>query len=289
MKEKEYTGRKLTEDEFLAKGKLLAETDLLKNLKEKWGEFWFESALPGYLVLAYSRAIEEGREPTEEDVLKEHYKNMKGVREEFEQFFQEGEQPEVGFNIAVYRFTKKPRILLFITNKRILCLNMKLSHFPDSAIELEYQESVVRYVGGKLDTRDGNFESGGMFFLTNKRILGFNLDSDKPLNVVAEAPFEREETFRSCLWIRDFEPMILTNKKLIYFKLPGLLGTKMIAKVFNPEDKISVTVIQRKKGIVSFFRTPYELTIRTKTETIKRGIEENELPIAKEIETMFSG
>jgi hypothetical protein len=254
MKEKEYTGRKLTEDEFLAKGKLLAETDLLKNLKEKWGEFWFESALPGYLVLAYSRAIEEGREPTEEDVLKEHYKNMKGVREEFEQFFQEGEQPEVGFNIAVYRFTKKPRILLFITNKRILCLNMKLSHFPDSAIELEYQESVVRYVGGKLDTRDGNFESGGMFFLTNKRILGFNLDSDKPLNVVAE-----------------------------------VLGTKMIAKVFNPEDKISVTVIQRKKGIVSFFRTPYELTIRTKTETIKRGIEENELPIAKEIETMFSG
>ena len=128
-----------------------------------------------------------------------------------------------------------------------------------------------------------------MFLLANTRMLFLGLGRDGSFRCIP-IPFDTQEKITSKIGnIFGHGLFIFTNKKTIYVhdfdssKPPRLL-------VMNLDDKVSVSLIPRT-GMLSRLRSPYELVITKtdgKTETIKFGIKDEEMPFARLLQATLS-
>lgn len=272
-----------------------------------------------YLESVDRKRVEGSCVLVEEDILAAHYEKMKILKEEVSSWkgmkeskyfsFLGGEEFQASYVFGEPTAFGYPQLwnghaFLFFTNKRIIYYDRsRMSDCLPRAMDLQDQESVigVRELGSspltlfslygvtKRNVPIPRLKAGQnhafALILTNKRILVV----DVGLNMIwcSEAPMEEGETIKSQLGSVEGDFFIVTDRKLVYLKGTSLLKGRT-SRIFNRDEQVSVMIVPRKKGVFSSLKSPYELTIRAGTETIKCGIRENELTIAREIEAMFS-
>lgn len=191
----------LIKNESFAKATLLAETDSLQSLGDRWGKQWWESRFRVLLTAAYYRATKAGRELTAADILEAHQKDLQDLRgqKDYEAVFREGEELEAAYIIASRK--SKPSHILFVTNESIAYL----CDGTPGRIPFEDQETIAQVVeNSKVEKLSGDtWNWASIVILTNERILELRLD---PKNLSHTAiPFEGEEALTAYLNKRELE------------------------------------------------------------------------------------
>lgn len=301
----------IIKEEVLSNDKVFYETilgiyqekkKLTDRLKRKWGEssaFTIWGAQQYYqalIVIAYAKAIEEGREqPTEDDINWAHLFLMQSAKEEFLNIFFDGEELEAYYVMFVKKplsyvlgnMLAKPSALLFITNKRIFYWNRNLfsklsSPFAPSKvyIPLNEDELVTKVCG--ISWLEANTAAVILGILTNQRIIGIHVFEDEFVHYTVPL-CSGEEVITQLA--RYPYILFLTTSRLVFFNANySITGSKIRTTILDRRDKSVKVDIQQKRG---FFGGTY-LTIGKEKNVIKYPlITEDDLNTAKEIERMF--
>jgi len=287
---KEFTDEARALEKFYQENKKLT-----RKLEEKWGDYGeftiFGDYYKALVVIAYAKAIDEGREkPTEDDVNWAHRFIMGTVVKEIPKIFLEGEELEAYYILFVRKHILGgtiPDVILFITNKRVLYWNRNIfaklsSPFAPSkvSIPLNEDERVTRVCG--IYKPSAGPTAKFMAILTNKRLIGVEIYENE-FGYDQVSLRGGEEIITQLTRYPNF--LFLTTEKLVFFHPEySITGPKIKTAVFDRGDKSVKAEIQEKRGFLGGLR----LVIRKEKPIIEiRLTTDEELNAGKEIERIF--
>jgi hypothetical protein len=256
----------------------ITKSDEIQKLMKK---FPAESYSYSNFFSAYNKSfVKESRQMTDQDFLDAYYLNLKEISDELKIHISDGEIVEFAFQIYSSKLNKGTCL---ITNKRIIySIKALLSHKEhDFKFEAgEYLDRIALELRSEQQDKTTEFKYHVDFFITNQRIIAIKFDL-YGINYTS-APFSPDEKILYTLGSVSQDVIgtlyIFTNKKLIS------LGSALFTfKVFEKKDIKSLKITERKKGLFSLFKSPYELQIEARNETIKYGFNKENLLIVEGI------